>query len=83
MLREHVFAIGGALTIALGVAFVAALFVVGAGPDYFTYWITPAWLFAFGGFFLWVGYSAQSARRQGLRELEANSEPSGSAPPVS
>ena len=71
VLRERVFEIGGLLTIALGILFVAFLLNAGAGPVYFTYYVTPAWLFAFGGFFLWVGRAARNERRRSLMRLES------------
>ena len=71
VLRETTFVIGGALTIALGLALGAGLFWAGAGFEYLDAWLAAGIAVGFGAFFVYVGRSEGAERRRTLGELEA------------
>ncbi|HYA57013.1 MAG TPA: hypothetical protein VEH57_00885 [Thermoplasmata archaeon] len=70
MLRETTFLVGGALTIALGVALGAGLLWAGAGWDYVGAWLAAGMAVGFGWFFVYVARDEGRQRRQFLREQE-------------
>ncbi len=74
MLRETSFVIGGALTVALGIALVAGLVWAGAGVVYFNAWLAAAIAMGLGAFFIKVGRDAGEDRREALRRLEREGE---------
>ncbi len=75
VLRETTFVVGGALTIGLGIALGAGLYLAGAGVEFFEEWLAAGLAVVFGAFFLYVGRSAAKDRRRQLRELEGAEEP--------
>jgi hypothetical protein len=82
MLRETTFRLGGALTIALGGALAAALYLAGAGWVFFDAWLGAGLCVGFGVFFLYVAEDEGRTRREQLRTLEAPSPgPPGARPP--
>ena len=74
VLRETTFMVGGALTIGLGVALGAGLYLAGAGAVFFGGWIAAGLAVGFGAFFIQVGRSEGKERRRRLRELESGNE---------
>ena len=74
MLRETGFAVGGALLIALGVAFCVALALAGIGWDGIYLYAYIGIGIGVGGFFVYVGYAERRARRAFL-ERENSSLP--------
>jgi hypothetical protein len=70
MLRETTFLIGGLLTIALGVLLGGALFLAGAGPEYFNAWLASGIAVGLGGFFIYVARDEHRTRLEFLRSSE-------------
>ena len=82
VLRETTFVVGGGLTIGLGVALAAGLYVAGAGLEFVNAWIAAGLAVGFGAFFIYVGRSEGKERRRRLRELEGEEErPTKPGPP--
>lgn len=82
VLRETTFVVGGGLTIGLGIALAAGLYVAGAGLEFFDAWIAAGLAVGFGAFFIYVGRSEGEDRRRRLRELESGEErPAVPGPP--
>lgn len=79
MQRETTFRVGGALTIALGLALAAALAVTGAGIDFFDAWVGAALCIGLGVFFVYVARDEARTRSKFLEEAESSSarEPPG------
>ena len=80
MLRETIFAIGGYLTMALGVLLALGLVYVGAGWWYFEGYVGSAAAVGLGAFFVYVGAEARRSRRKLLADGEVG-YPSGTGPP--
>jgi hypothetical protein len=82
VLRETTFLVGGVLMIGLGVALAAGLFWAGAGLEYLEAWLAAGLAMGFGAFFIRVGREAAEDRRDTLRRLETEGDPSnrGSLP---
>jgi hypothetical protein len=76
VLRETTFLVGGVLMIGLGVALAAGLFWAGAGLEYFEAWLAAGLAAGFGAFFIRVGREAAEDRRDILRRLETEGDPS-------
>ncbi len=70
MLRETTFLLGGALTIALGVALLVGLYLAGAGAQVPNAWIGGLAAVGFGAFFVYVGRDEARTRREYLRGLD-------------
>jgi len=68
--RETQFRLGGALTIALGIAFAAALAISGVGLAYFSAWIGAGLCVGLGVFFVYVARDEARTRAQFLVESE-------------
>lgn len=77
VLRETTFVVGGGLTIGLGIALGAGLYLAGAGFVYFDAWLSALLAVGFGVFFVYVGRSEGAERRRRLRELEEDAEHRG------
>ena len=75
MLRETTFWLGGALTIALGLALAAGLVWAGAGVDYATAYLGAGIGVLFGAFFIYVGGAEARERRKFLAENDASRLP--------
>ncbi|HLN52017.1 MAG TPA: hypothetical protein VK455_08220 [Thermoplasmata archaeon] len=71
MLRETTFVVGGALTIALGVALLVGLYLAGAGAQVLNAWIAGLAAVGFGTFFVHVGKDEARTRREYLRGLDS------------
>jgi hypothetical protein len=72
MLRENTFRLGGALTVALGLALAAGLVWSGAGLEFFEGYAAAAFAVGFGVFFFSVGVEEGRERRRRIAELERN-----------
>jgi len=70
MFRETTFVLGGALTIALGIALLIGLYFAGAGIAYVEVWLVGGVAIGFGAFFVRVGRDEGRVRREQLRELD-------------
>jgi hypothetical protein len=70
VLRETTFVVGGALTVALGVALAVGLAWSGAGLFYFEAWLGAGITVGLGAFFVQVGRAEAKDRRENLRKLE-------------
>jgi hypothetical protein len=82
VLRETTFAVGGFLTIALGILLGVGLFVTGAGFEFFGAWVGAALAVGLGAFFVHVGREEGRERRRSLHELESGpGEPPPNAGP--
>lgn len=81
MLRETTFRIGGALTIALGLAFALSLYLSGAGAAYFGAWLAAGLCVGFGGFFVYVAHDEGRTRREFLASTEHASNGPFTPPP--
>ncbi len=75
MLRETTFAVGGGLTIGLGVALLAGLYAAGAGLVYFEAWLAGGIAIGLGAFFVHVGRDEGRVRREELRALDPGADP--------
>lgn len=64
MLRETVFAIGGAFLIAFGAALAVAMVFAGIGWNGLDLYLSTAAGIGFGAFFIYVGRIERSARRR-------------------
>lgn len=74
MLRETTFAIGGALTIALGVLLDIGLYFAAAGIEYLDAWLAGGIAVGLGAFFLYIARGEHRERLAFLRNA-------GAAPP--
>jgi hypothetical protein len=79
MLRETTFWLGGLLTVTLGIALAAGLYLAGAGFEFVDAWLASAVAVGFGAFFLYV---ARDEHRDRLAFLD-RSEKEGFEPPRS
>ncbi len=77
LLRETTFVLGGALVIALGVAFAAGLAWAGAGWQYAGGWAGAAFAVGFGAFCVYVGRAETADRRRQLRAVDADALQAG------
>jgi len=68
--------VGGALTVALGVALAVGLAWAGAGIYYFETWLGAGLAVGLGAFFIKVGRDEGRYRRESLRRLESGAEES-------
>lgn len=75
MLRETTFLVGGALTIALGIALGLGLFLSGAGIEFVDAWLAAGIAVGFGAFFLHVSRDEARNRREFLRAAENGAIP--------
>ena len=71
VLRETVFVIGGALTVALGALLGAGLYLNGAGLEFYTAWLAAGFSVGLGVFFIQVGRAEGRERRRELAKLES------------
>ena len=81
MLRETTFAIGGVLTIGLGVALGFGLYLAGAGWEFADAWLASGLAVGFGAFFLSVARGEHRDRLEFLRTAEGGPG-TGPSPPV-
>jgi hypothetical protein len=82
VLRETQFLVGGALLIAAGGVFLAALAWSGAGFLYFGAWLGGLLAIGFGAFFVHVARAEGQERRARLREVDETSGPGPRPPPA-
>jgi hypothetical protein len=68
--RETTFQLGGALTIALGLALAAGLVWAGAGLDYVSAYLGAGFGVLLGSFFVYVGGAEARVRRDFLADIE-------------
>jgi ABC-type transport system involved in Fe-S cluster assembly fused permease/ATPase subunit len=61
--RETTFLLGGAITIALGIALAAGLVWAGAGVEYVSAYLAVVLAFVLGAFFVYVSRAEARARR--------------------
>jgi len=82
MFRETTFRVGGAVTIALGVALAAGLLWAGAGLEYLDAWLAAAFAVVIGAFFLHVAAEERRFRREYRRSVEEGRPPPPGGPPL-
>jgi hypothetical protein len=75
MLRETTFLLGGALTVALGVALALGLLWAGAGWEFWNGYVAAGLAVAFGLGFVQVGRAERADRRRTLAEWEPGASP--------
>lgn len=80
MLRETTFWIGGILTIGLGVALAAGLYISGAGLEYADAWLASGIAVGFGAFFMYVARDEHRERLAFLAAAEREPPPEPSRP---
>ena len=70
MLRETTFAIGGWITIELGILLAAGLAFSGAGVEFVDAWLASGIAVGFGTFFLYVAHDEHRDRLEFLENAE-------------
>ncbi len=81
MLRENAFVVGGALLVATGIGFVAAMIAIGLDWWFFEAYLAGLLSAGFGGFFIYVGRAEAQDRRAKLRHEEEALGVGGHSPP--